>query len=146
MFTGTFSVGVDSQRRVTMPRSWRLPSDTEETAFYLMPGRGRRIQIVTQERMDAIFDALESTSVVNDDKMSAFTDVASKIQVVTLDKQGRFAISPELTKHAGITTQAVFLGSITCGTILAPGEWTQRDTPLPSNLDILQQLEEIAKG
>ncbi|MCQ2403023.1 MAG: division/cell wall cluster transcriptional repressor MraZ [Lentisphaeria bacterium] len=129
-----------------MPRSWRLPTDTDETAFYLVPGRSRRIQVVTEEKMQAIYDKLENSSLANDDKIAAYTDIASMIQVVTLDSHGRFALSPELAKFAGIKTKAVFLGSIIYGTLMAEDAWQERQTPLSSSFDLLQQIEESAKS
>ena len=146
LFTGTYPVSVDSQRRLALPRSWRLPSDTPDTNFYLVPGRARRIQVVTEEKMQAIFERLESSSLANDDKIAAYTDIASKIQIVNLDSHGRFVLSADLAEFAGIRDKAVFLGSMVYGTILAPDAWQERQTPLDSSFDLLQKIEESAKA
>ncbi len=129
-----------------MPRSWRLPTDTDDTQFYLIPGRARRIQVVTEEKMQSIFEKLENSSLANDDKIAAYTDIASKIQIVTLDSHGRFALSPTLAEFAGIKDKAVFLGSMVYGTIMAADEWQERQTPLASSFDLLQQIEESSKN
>ncbi len=146
LFTGTYPVSVDSQRRLALPRTWRLPSDDAATNFYLVPGRARRIQVVTEEKMQSIFEKLESSSLANDDKIAAYTDIASKIQIVNLDSHGRFVLSPELAEFAGIKDKALFLGSMVYGTLLAPESWQDREAPLSSSFDLLQKIEESAKA
>ncbi len=146
LFTGTYPVSVDSQRRLALPRSWRLPTDQPDTNFYLVPGRARRIQVVTEEKMQAIFQRLENSSLANDDKIAAYTDIASKIQIVNLDSHGRFVLSADLAEFAGIKDKAVFLGSMVYGTILAPEAWQERQAPLNSSFDLLQKIEEDTRG
>lgn len=146
LFTGRFPVGVDGQRRVTFPKLWRLKSDTDDTQFYLVPGRDHRIQVVTEERMGAIFDALEENSSLADRQVAdSFTDIASRIQVVSLDKQGRFALNSELAQFAGISDKAVFLGSLNYGTLVSPDGAGDNGSPSESSFDRLQQLEEAVK-
>ena len=147
LFTGRFSVGVDGQRRLTFPKLWRLKSDTEDTCFYLVPGRDKRIQVVTEERIGAIFDALEENSSLADRQVAdSFTDIASRIQVVSLDKQGRISLSSELAQFADITDKAVFLGSLNYGTLVAPGNVSESSSPAESSFDRLQQLEEAVRN
>ena len=145
IFTGTYPVGVDKQRRLTMPRAWRLSSDTAATQFYIMPGRNNRLQIVTEERMGALFDTLDSISVANGDNIASFTDIASRIQAVTLDQQGRFALNPDLAAYAGITDKAVFLGSITCGTLVSAQGADSQPEPKASSFDLIQGYEEAVR-
>ena len=141
-FTGTYPVTVDAQRRLTMPKGWRLPSDSDDTLFYLIPGRHQQICLVTEDRVDRILEKIVDSSMASDDKMASYTDLGSKIQEAILDKQGRFALSPLLAEFAGIKDKAVFLGSMICGVIVAPENWQNRVAPLESSLDILQLMEE----
>ena len=145
IFTGTYPVGVDKQRRLTMPRAWRLSSDDEKTQFYIMPGKYNRLQIITEERMGTLYDTLESTPLANGDNIASFTDIASRIQAVTLDQQGRFALNPDLAAYAGITDKAVFLGSITCGTLVAAKDADGHQAPSASSFDLIQSYEEAAR-
>ena len=145
-FTGTYPVTVDAQRRLTMPKGWRLPSDNEDTMFFLIPGRRKQICVFTEERMDRILEKINDSSMASDDKMDAYRDVGSKIQEIVLDKQGRFAFNPVLAEFAGIKDKAVFIGSMICGVIVAPENWQNRVTPLESSLDILQLMEERPKN
>ncbi len=145
IFTGTYPVGVDKQRRLTMPRAWRLSTDNENTQFYIMPGKNGRLQIITEERMGTLYDTLENTPLANGDNIASFTDIASRIQAVTLDQQGRFALNPDLAAYAGITDKAVFLGSITCGTLVSAQDAGDHQAPRTSSFDLIQGYEEAAR-
>lgn len=133
---------VDSQRRLTMPKIWRLASDTAETQFYLIPGRDHRIMILTEEKMNAVFDHLEDISFANGDTIASLEDIASRIQQVSLDKQGRFALSAELAEFAGIKEQAVFKGALTYGTLTSPEYIADAAAPRNSSFDQFVKLDE----
>ena len=132
VFTATISAMVDGQRRVTMPKIWRLPTDTPDTEFYLIPGRGRRIMILTEEKMNAVYDNVEDICFADGEKIVSLEDIASRIQRVTLDKQGRFALNPDLAEFSGITDQAVFKGASADGTLMSPAS-ANTESPAPSN-------------
>jgi DNA-binding transcriptional regulator/RsmH inhibitor MraZ len=120
IFTNTIQAVVDGQHRVTMPKIWRLPTDTAETVFYLLPGCDHRIMVLTEEKMNAVFDNLDEVSFASGEDIAGMEDIASRTQPVTLDKQGRFAIDKELLDFAGITDKAVFRGALAYGTITSP--------------------------
>ena len=132
VFTATISAMVDGQRRVTMPKIWRLPTDTPDTEFYLIPGRGRRIMILTEEKMNAVYANVEDICFADGEKIVSLEDIASRIQRVTLDKQGRFALNPDLAEFSGITDQAVFKGASADGTLMSPAS-ANTESPAPSN-------------
>lgn len=142
VFTATTTSVMDAQRRVIMPKSWRLPSDTPETEFYLIPGRDHRIMILTEEKMNAVYDNVEDICFADGDKVFTLEDIASRIQRVTLDKQGRFALSPELVEFAGIQDQAVFKGAFAYGTLTSPEHaGTGAGGPKSSSFDKFVELE-----
>ena len=119
-------------------------SDTEDTPFYLIPGRNHRIHIVTEEQMDRLLEGIMDSSLADEDRMDSYTDIGSKIQMVTLDKQGRFPISQTLAEYAGIGDKVVFLGSMVFGTILPQESWANRTSPKDSSLDMIQKIQEEA--
>ncbi|MDD3952617.1 MAG: hypothetical protein PHY82_01730 [Lentisphaeria bacterium] len=145
-FSGTHPVAVDGQRRLAMPKSWRLSTDDENTQFFLIPGRNHRIFVITEDRASRLFESAEKISVLDGDGMGACEDIASKLQIVTLDKQGRFALDPALAAHAEIGSKAVFLGAIFCGTIVAPEHRQELTNPSDMSLDLLQRIEERANA
>ena len=145
-FSGTHPVAVDGQRRLAMPKSWRLSADDENTQFFLIPGRNHRIFVITEDRASRLFESAEKISVLDGDGIGACEDIASKLQIVTLDKQGRFALDPALAAHAEISSKAVFLGAIFCGTIVAPEHRQELTNPSDMSLDLLQRIEERANA
>jgi len=145
-FSGAYPVSVDGQRRLAMPKSWRLPADDENTQFFLVPGRNHRIFVITEDRASRLFESAEKISVLDGDGMGACEDIASKLQIVTLDKQGRFALDPALAAHAEISNKAVFLGAIFCGTIVSPEHRQELANPSDMSLDLLQRIEERANA
>lgn len=144
LFFGTYPSSCDAQRRVTMPKAWRLPTDTEDTQFFLIPGRNQRIHLVTEEQMERFLTDLMGSSVADGDRMESYTDIGAKIQIVTLDRQGRFAISSALAEFAGISDKVVFLGSMINGTIIAQDKWQDCTSPRESSWDMLQKIHESA--
>lgn len=145
-FSGTHPVSVDGQRRLAMPKSWRLPDDDENVQFFLLPGRNHRIFVITEDRAARLFESAEKISILDGEGMGACEDIASKLQIVSLDKQGRFALDPVLAAHAGISNKAVFLGAIFCGTIVAPEHKEEATNPKDMSLDLLQRIEERANA
>lgn len=143
-FSGTYPVSVDGQRRLAMPKNWRLPNDDESTPFFLLPGRHHRIFVITEDRATRLFESAEKISVLDGEGMGACEDIASKLQIVSLDKQGRFALDPALAAHAEISNKAVFLGAIFCGTIVSPEHRQELTNPSEMSLDLLQRIEERA--
>ena len=132
IFAGTVQSTVDGQHRVTMPKIWRLPSDTPVTAFFLVPGPHHRIIIVTEEDMAGFYDKiLGNVSFSSGDDVASLEDVASKMQMVNLDKQGRFAINKWLLDYTGIGDMAVFKGAYRYATITSPEFAAMTDGPAP---------------
>ena len=142
IFTNTIRAVVDGQHRVTMPKIWRLPTDTTETSFFLLPGVDHRIMVLTEEKMNAVFDKMEDVSFASGEDIAGLEDIASKTQQVTLDKQGRFAINKELLDFAGITDTAVFRGAIAYGTITSPqyADAADKTTPKDSSFSLFVAL------
>ena len=145
-FLGTYPVSVDKQRRLTMPRAWRLPTDTDDTAFYLMPGPNHMIMMVTEERMNAVVQGLEDRSLMNKEDHLSKTFLASQSQEIQLDKQGRFQLNQNLAKYAQIEENAVFLGSFDTGTIASPNNWSEEDTSNESIFDRFLAIEDAIRA
>jgi len=137
-------VTVDAQRRLTIPKGWRLPSDGEDTVFYLLPDRSSNhwLRLETRERVERIYDEVEESSLFgSSEENQALMEVFSKMQEVTMDKQGRFALSPQLAEFAQIKDKAVFLGAGLNGIIAAPENCGSEQTPSDTSLGILQKLQ-----
>ncbi len=142
LFYGAYPVTVDGQRRLSLPRNWRLSSDTEDTEFFLLPGRNKRIYILTEERFTRMLDSADNVAVMDGMGMISYEDLGSQLQVATLDKQGRFQLNLNLARHAEIEKKAVFCGAIFCGTIVAPENIRDDEQAKEQTYNYLQRVEE----
>ncbi len=145
VFTATAKSTVDSQRRLTMPKVWRLPTDTMDTQFYLLPGQNHRIMVLTEEKMNAVFDHLDDISFANGDTIASMEDIASRTQRISLDKQGRFSLDPELAEYAGIKDVAIFKGALAYGTLTSP-EYASENTTAPKSSSFEQFVRLDERG
>jgi len=142
LFSGFYPVAMDGQRRLAMPKNWRLPSDTVDTEFYLLPGRNKRIYVLTEERFNRMLDCSDNVAIMDGEGLSSHEAIGQQLQIVTLDKQGRFQLSSNLAQHAEIDKKAVFCGAIFCGTIVAPENLHSEEQSKEQTYNYLQRLEE----
>jgi len=145
IFTGESRVSVDSQRRIVFPRAWRLPTDDENTKFFLMPSRGGTIRVLTEEQLEEVYEMLEDRSLMDEKEMDAVASIASRIQTITLDGQGRFQLNQDLMDHAGIRKGALFQGTIRVGTLRRLDEDAPKKPVGEQEFDSYQKLEELRR-
>jgi len=142
LFYGSYPVAVDGQRRLAMPKNWRLSTDTEDTQFYLLPGRNKRIYVLTEERFNRILESADNIAIMDGDGIFSYEGIGSQLQLATLDKQGRFQLNANLAIHAEIDKKAVFCGAIFCGTIVSPENIRSDETAKEQSYNYLQRVEE----
>ena len=121
-FLGKYPTAVDSQRRLAIPKQWRLDSDTEETSFFLTLGSGPSLEFYPYEEYEK--RTLIAEQRMTDDEMDLLaTDSASNSVIIKLDKQGRCIIPQYLLEEAQIHSNVYCLGSFKCGRIIAAEIW-----------------------
>ena len=155
---------MDKQRRLIMPKPWRLSTDkiakssakedegdssvsTEGlTPFYLMPWtvEGKQvIYVFDVEEMAHVSANWENISPFSNDAQAHFMDYASRIQMVTMDSQWRFQLNTYLTKYAGLDPLrkdgVAFSGSWRWGLLLNADDW---DADAPMNAATLSFMGE----
>ena len=139
-FLGMSTCAIDSQRRVVLPKAWRLSSDTENTRFYLIPDNSSSIQIITVEDCRLLLHQIRYTPSTSAEEANLRSSIAIYSQEIQLDKQGRFAISPELMQYAGLTDKVAFVGGFTHGRIFAPENWEKSQAPAEKSVNYMTGL------
>ena len=139
-FLGISTCVIDTQRRVVMPKAWRLHSDTENTKFYLIPDGSSSIQIITVEDYRLLSHQIRHTPPASPEEANLRSSIAIYSQEIQLDKQGRFAVSPELMQYAGLSDKVVFVGAFIYGRIFAPENWERSKVPAPESVNYMMQL------
>ncbi|HQL09834.1 division/cell wall cluster transcriptional repressor MraZ [Oligosphaera ethanolica] len=140
-FLGEAPCAVDAQRRVAMPKNWRLASDTEDTHFFLIPGPQRTIQLVTSEHFQRLMIRARAVAISDPEESNRISGLASHAQEIIPDKHGRFAISPVLFQYAGLKDKAVMVGALTFGRIMTPETWDLIKPPMDDCLKGLAIIE-----
>ncbi len=124
-FVQGFEAVVDSQRRLAIPKLWRLDSDTENTEFFLCLASGPSLEFYEIEeyakRQAKIKEMLK-------DEESEFLASGSGMYSTTvkLDKQGRFVIPQILQEAAEIQTKVYCIGLMNFGRIYAEKIWLEK--------------------
>jgi MraZ protein len=111
-FIGHAKHGLDASRRVMLPAKWR-PSDP--VTFTMLPwpiGKEDRVLVLPPERWREMLTKLKTKS-LTDKRVEALEKViAENAAQVELDKVGRLCLPEELSRIAGITNEAEFVGRL----------------------------------
>ncbi len=143
-FLGCFTHSIDSQRRVAIPREWRLKKVGDDPVFYLMPGRDKSIQILPQNLFETgIMQTISRVPVTNAGKMRAIAQIGAKTSKSQCDKQGRITLTPYLMEYSGLQDQAVLIGGFSSIQVMSPESWEQAEM---DNEDMLDQIEKIQES
>jgi len=124
-YTGEHSYGVDAQRRIALPAAWRGASDSDR-AFMLLPHEQPCIHMMPRALFDKLAPRLEEELLANPLAVVALGSLAGASAEVVVDKQGRFALTPALMAHAGITDRVLMVGTAFSITLWSPEVWEAR--------------------
>ncbi len=142
-FLGWFTHSIDSQRRVAIPREWRFKSDSQDSVFYLMPGRDESIQILPQELFEAeILAKISKVPVTNAARMRAIAQIGAKTSKSQCDKQGRITLTPYLMEYSGLQDQTVLIGGFSSIQAMSPERWEKAEMSYDDMLDQIERIQE----
>jgi len=140
-FLGRYEYAVDSQRRLAFPKCWRR-AGAEVNRFFLLPGRGKSLQLVPAPIFQELLIKLRKISFADAQAAIALATIGSMAQEVSCDKQGRVSLTPALMAHAGISRKALFIGAVTTMQIWDPSIWEANRMDSEVCLDVLQAIQE----
>jgi MraZ protein len=112
-YNGVFTHGVDPKRRLQIPSRWRpTKAGTELTIVVWPTANGACLRVLPPEGMAELKRTIDVMP--NDDpkKVVLKRFIGSQSAQVTLDSVGRACIPDEMAKEAGITSEAVLVGSL----------------------------------
>lgn len=139
-FLSEFTCVVDAQRRLALPKLWRLDSDTENTRFLISPGPGPSINFHTFDHFQELLRRAMSAP-EDEESQNYLTQTAAYSSVVTLDKQGRFSLTPQLMEYAGIKDKVICVGVWTYGRIMSPENYAANKVPLSQSISYQSSLK-----
>lgn len=147
LFVGEFVHGIDSQRRVAIPKDWRFKE--KENVFYLMPGRHKSLQLMPYASFKKMADKLEKVSIADSKASIALARLGAKAKQCICDKQGRIAMNEKLLEYAeikkgeSIDNELVLVGAFNSIQIWSEENWRQQQMGDDEMLDVLQNIEEL---
>ena len=141
VYSGRFEHTLDDKNRLTIPSLWRWAHTDTET-FLAMPHPDRYIAVLPPARVAKLIAQVSEMKLSDQDAQAVKSKIFSEALSFTFDKQGRFGISADLLRHAGIAKDAVLGGMGDTFNILSPARWTdmQRSTAGANFGDMMRRI------
>jgi len=119
VYSGRFEHTLDDKNRLTIPSVWRwVHTDTE--SFLAMPHPDGYIAVLPPARVEKMLAQVSEMKLSDREAQAVKARIFSEALTFTFDKQGRFGVSADLLKHAGIVKDAVLSGMGDTFNILSP--------------------------
>ena len=146
LFAGEFIHAIDSQRRIAIPKDWRVKGG--ENRFYALPGRNNTLQLMTYASFKRLADKLRKVSIADPKASIALARLGAKARECHCDKQGRIGLSESLLEYAEIKkndiidAELVLVGAFNNIQIWSRKNWEKEQMSDEEMLDVLQSIEE----
>jgi len=124
VYSSCFERTLDEKNRVAIPSAWRWTHTDTET-FLAIPHPDSYIAVLPPARVAKMLADVAEMKISNSDAQAVKARIFSNALSFTFDKQGRFGLTPDLMRHAGVTKDAVLSGMGDTFNILSPARWAE---------------------
>ena len=124
VYSGRFEHTLDDKNRLTIPSAWRWTHSDTET-FLAMPHPDGYIAVLPPARVARLLAQIAEMKLSDREAQAVKARIFSEALSFTFDKQGRFGVTADLLRHAGIGKDAVLVGMGDTFNILSPSRWTE---------------------
>jgi len=141
VYSGRFEHTLDDKNRLTIPSAWRWThTDTEQ--FLAMPHPDGYVSVLPPARVQRLLAQVAEKAISDSAAQAVQAQIFSNALTFTFDKQGRFGVTADLLRLAGIAKDAVLVGMGDTFNILSPARWTemQRRTAGENFGDMMRRL------
>ena len=121
-FTGLFRHALDDKGRLTVPSAWRA-AHHETDAFLATPHPDGYVAVLPPGEVEKLHAKIALMALSDGAGQDFAARFFSRTQSFSFDKQGRIGLNADLLQHAGITKDAVLVGSLTKFNLYAPSRW-----------------------
>ncbi len=121
-YTGLFRHTLDDKGRLTIPSAWR-GVHAEGDIFLATPHPDGYVAVLPPAEVGKLHAKIAQMALSDGAAQDFSARFFSQTQSFTFDKQGRVLMDPTLLKHAGITKDAVLVGTLTKFNLYAPARW-----------------------
>jgi len=121
-FTGLFRHALDDKGRLTVPSGWRA-AYRESDAFLATPHPDGYVAVLPPSEIEKLHAKIAQIALSDGAGQDFSARFFSRTQSFSFDKQGRIGLNADLLEHAGITREAVLVGSANKFNLYAPSRW-----------------------
>lgn len=125
-YTGLFRHTLDDKGRLTIPSAWR-GAHGESEAFLATPHPDGYVAVLPPAEVERLHAKISEMKLSDSAAQAFAARFFSQTQSFSFDKAGRIGLSADLLKHAGISKDAVLVGSLTKFNIYSPTRWQQEE-------------------
>jgi MraZ protein len=111
-YNSLYRHGVDAKRRVQIPAKWRPSESGTELTLILWPKakEGPCLRVLPPQQLAKLMRDVDAMPNTDSNKVVLKRFIGSESVQVTLDKAGRICLPERMSKNAGISDEAVFVG------------------------------------
>ena len=121
-YTGIFRHTLDDKNRLTIPSAWRFAHGENDT-FLATPHPDGYIAVLPPAEVEKLRAKIAAIALSDGSGQDFVARFFSQTHSLWFDKSGRMNLSPELLQHAGVSKDAVLVGSLTKFHIYTPARW-----------------------
>jgi MraZ protein len=121
-YTSIFKHTLDDKGRLTIPSAWR-GAHAEGDSFLATPHPDGYVAVLPPAEVDKLKAKIAQMALSDGAAQDFSARFFSQTQSFSFDKQGRVLLDPILLKHAGITKDAVLVGTLTKFNLYSPARW-----------------------
>jgi MraZ protein len=123
-FTGLFRHNLDDKGRLTIPSAWRT-AHAEGESFLATPHPDGYIAVLPPLEVEKLHEKIAQMALSDGAAQDFAARFFAQTQTFAFDKQGRVGVDEALLKHAGISKEAVLVGSLTKFNLYSPARWSK---------------------
>jgi MraZ protein len=121
-FTGQFRHTLDEKGRVTIPSAWRA-AHAEGDVFLATPHPDGYVAVLPPAEVEKLHGKIAQLALSDGAGQDFAARFFAQTQSFTFDKQGRVGLEAGLLAHAGISKEAVLVGSLSKFNLYSPARW-----------------------
>jgi MraZ protein len=143
VFVGEFLHQLDAKNRLCIPSKWRFSGDQEDV-YLALPNPLGCITIYPPKMIERLEEKVSAVSLGDTRGQKVLAKLFSQADTFGCDKQGRIILSEKLIRHAGISKNALLVGSYATFNIWEPKGYTQYlASPLEDDNEMSQLLKTL---
>jgi MraZ protein len=142
IYVGSFRHNLDGKNRLTIPSKWRFAGD-EADVYLGLPHPDGYISVLPPEETMRMLEKVKQVKMGDRAGQDFLHRFFAGAHSFGCDKQGRINLSIDLARHAGISREAVLVGTMTRFAIWSPERWDQVNGRTSGETfgDLMRQLD-----